>query len=45
MESIVFGFSYELTLKLIENYGPLCKFYGFGTEEELDQLKSYLKEE
>ena len=44
-ESIVFGFPYELTLKMIETYGPSCKFYGFGTEEELSQLEDYLKEE
>lgn len=41
-ESVVFGFPYELTLKLLEEYGPRTRFYGFGTEEELDDLEAYL---
>lgn len=41
-ESVVFGFPYELTLKLLEEYGPRTRFYGFGTEEEIDDLEAYL---
>lgn len=41
-ESVVFGFPYELTLKLLTEYGPLTRFYGFGTEEELDDLETYI---
>lgn len=44
-QSIVFGFPYELTLKLLEIYGPSTKFYPFGTEEELDLLQEYLDAE
>lgn len=44
-QSIVFGFSYELTLKLLQNYGKACRFYGFGTTEELDELETYLATE
>ncbi|KAF8534749.1 pyridoxal phosphate-dependent transferase [Trichophaea hybrida] len=44
-QSIVFGFPYELTLKILETYGPSCKFFGFGTNEELNQLEAYLETE
>ena len=42
--SIVFGFTYELTLKMLQTYGPGCKFYAFGTDEEIDHLEVILKE-
>ncbi|KAL4782540.1 pyridoxal phosphate-dependent transferase [Aspergillus varians] len=41
-KSIVFGFPYELTLKLVETFGESCKFYGFGTPKELDELEADL---
>jgi cystathionine gamma-synthase len=44
-ESIIFGFPYELTLKMLQTYGPACKFYGFGTSRELDHLEEYLQSE
>ncbi|KAL8704245.1 MAG: hypothetical protein Q9201_002591 [Fulgogasparrea decipioides] len=44
-ESIVFGFPYELTLKLLQTYGQSCRFYGFGTPDELDQLEQYVRSE
>ena len=44
-ESIVFGFPYELTLKMLQTYGRSCRFYGFGTPDELEQLESYLQSE
>ena len=44
-ESIVFGFPYELTLKMLQTYGKSCRFYGFGTPDELDQLEAYLQSE
>ncbi|KAF4629859.1 hypothetical protein G7Y89_g8291 [Cudoniella acicularis] len=44
-QSIVFGFPYELTLKLLEEYGKTVKFYGFGTPAELDELEAYLVSE
>lgn len=42
-QSIVFGFTYELTPKLLETYGPSVRFYGFGTDDELADLESYLE--
>ena len=44
-ESIVFGFPYELTLKMLQTYGKSCRFYGFGTPDELEQLETYLQSE
>ena len=44
-ESIVFGFPYELTLKMLQIYGKSYRFYGFGTSEELDKLEMYLERE
>lgn len=44
-ESIVFGFPYELTLKILQVYGKSYRFNGFGTSEELDKLEVYLKGE
>ena len=44
-ESIVFGFPYELTLKMLQTYGKSCRFYGFGTPDELDQLEAHLQSE
>jgi cystathionine gamma-synthase len=44
-QTVVFGFPYELTLKLVEKYGVNAKFYGFGTPTELDEFESYLAAE
>lgn len=44
-QTVVFGFPYELTLKLVQKYGVDCKFYGFGTSQELDEFESYLAQE
>lgn len=44
-QTIVFGFPYELTLKMMQTYGQDCKFYGFGTPNELDELEAYLENE
>ncbi|KAL8730729.1 MAG: hypothetical protein Q9181_004567 [Wetmoreana brouardii] len=41
--SIVFGFPYELTLKILETYGYDCKFFAFSTNKELDKLQAYLE--
>ncbi|KAB8245369.1 cystathionine gamma-synthase [Aspergillus flavus] len=43
--TVVFGFPYELTLKLVQKYGMGSKFYGFGTEDELENFEAYLAEE
>ncbi|KZF20953.1 PLP-dependent transferase [Xylona heveae TC161] len=42
-QSIVFGFPYELTLKLVETFGTSCKFFGFGTPDELQELEQFLE--
>ena len=43
--SVMFGFPYELTLKILETYGPGSKFFAFATSEELDDLEVYLERE
>ncbi|KAI9039798.1 cystathionine gamma-synthase [Aspergillus affinis] len=43
--TVVFGFPYELTLELVEKYGLGCKFYGLGSEDELESFEAYLSEE
>ncbi|RAH65878.1 cystathionine gamma-synthase, partial [Aspergillus aculeatinus CBS 121060] len=43
--SVVFGFPYELTLKLVETFGPGAKFFPFVTEADLGQLEGYLSEQ
>jgi cystathionine gamma-synthase len=43
MKSIVFGFSYIDTLKIMEKFGPGCLFYGNGSSEDLDDLELKLK--
>ncbi|KAJ5088674.1 Cystathionine gamma-synthase [Penicillium angulare] len=40
--SVVFGFPYELTLKLLETFGPAVKFFPFGSENDLDLLDEHL---
>lgn len=40
---LAFGFLYELTPKLLESYSTSFRFYGFGNEEELDQLELLVK--
>ncbi|KAF2660694.1 cystathionine gamma-synthase [Lophiostoma macrostomum CBS 122681] len=42
-KSIVFGFPYIDTLKIVEKFGPGCEFYGFGSSEELDDLERRLE--
>jgi cystathionine gamma-synthase len=42
-ESVVFGFLYELTPRVLEIYSRSSRFFGLGTEEELSQLEEHLK--
>ncbi|KAL6709528.1 Cystathionine gamma-synthase [Coniothyrium glycines] len=42
-KAIVFGFPYIDTLKIAEKFGPGAQFYGFGSEEELDDLERRLE--
>ncbi|ATY62331.1 Cys Met pyridoxal phosphate-dependent enzyme [Cordyceps militaris] len=41
-QMVVFGFPYELTLKVQEDFATACTFYGFGTDDELDQFEHLL---
>lgn len=42
-ESAVLGFVYELTIKMMETYGPGSQFYGLGTESDLDKVEARLE--
>ncbi|KAK3073276.1 Cystathionine gamma-synthase [Teratosphaeriaceae sp. CCFEE 6253] len=41
--SIMFGFPYVDTLKVLEKFGPSTVFHGFGSTEELDDLERRLQ--
>jgi cystathionine gamma-synthase len=43
MKSIMFGFPYVDTYKILEKFGPGCLFYGHGSANELDDLEQRLK--
>jgi len=43
--SVIFGFPYELTLQMLDTYGPGSKFFGLATIDELDDLEKYLETE
>lgn len=42
-DSAILGFTYEVTIKMLDTYGPGCHFYGLGTEEDLDKLEKDLE--
>ena len=43
LKSIMFGFPYVDTYKILEKFGPGCLFYGHGSAEELDDFEQRLK--
>ncbi|KAF2716628.1 PLP-dependent transferase [Polychaeton citri CBS 116435] len=43
-KSIMYGFPYVDTLKVLEKWGPGALFYGYGSSEELDDLESRLQD-
>jgi len=43
LKAIVYGFPYIDTLKITEKFGAGSLFYGFGSNEELDDLEKRLK--
>ncbi|TKA27953.1 hypothetical protein B0A50_04019 [Salinomyces thailandicus] len=43
MPSIMYGFPYVDTLKVLEKFGPGATFYGFGNQDELDDLERRLE--
>lgn len=42
-QMVVFGFPYELTVKVQQDFSKACTFYGFGTTVELDQFEESLR--
>ncbi|KAL4949726.1 PLP-dependent transferase [Aspergillus filifer] len=42
LKSIMFGFPYVETLKILQKFGPGCLFYGHGSSEDLDDLEARL---
>ncbi|KAJ5174429.1 uncharacterized protein N7482_000306 [Penicillium canariense] len=42
LESVIIGFPYELTIKMMKTYGPSYKFYSLGTDEQIDDFEAYL---
>ncbi|KAF2838573.1 cystathionine gamma-synthase-like protein [Patellaria atrata CBS 101060] len=43
MKSIIYGFPYVDTLKIVQKFGPGCLFYGYGSSEDLDDLEQRLE--
>lgn len=43
-QSVVFGFPYELTVKVQQDFAKAATFYGFGTTQELDKFEELLCE-
>ena len=41
----MFGFPYELTLKMVQVYRKSYRFYSFDTPEKLDNLEIYVERE
>ncbi|KIJ11154.1 hypothetical protein PAXINDRAFT_171852 [Paxillus involutus ATCC 200175] len=41
-KSVVFGFPYTCTLKLIEKFGPGVYFFGHGLDSDIDDLEAML---
>lgn len=42
-QMVIFGFPYELTVKVQQDFSKACTFYGFGTTIELDQFEESLR--
>jgi cystathionine gamma-synthase len=42
--TVPYRFPYIDTLKLLQKFGPGCQFYGFGSEQELDDLEQRLQQ-
>ncbi|KAE8342704.1 pyridoxal phosphate-dependent transferase [Aspergillus arachidicola] len=43
LESAIVGFPYEVTIKMMEAYGPSFKFYSLGTDEQIHEFELYLE--
>ncbi|KAG6001364.1 hypothetical protein E4U21_004414 [Claviceps maximensis] len=44
LESVNFGFPYVDTLKILQKFGPGCRFFGHASSDELDQLEKSLRD-
>ncbi|KAG5927242.1 hypothetical protein E4U42_002417 [Claviceps africana] len=44
LKSVNFGFPYVDTLKILQKFGPGCKFFGHGSAGDLDQLEKSLRD-
>lgn len=44
-QTVVFGFPYELTLKLVETWSSSTKFYPFGDDNDMKLFETYLEAE
>lgn len=42
--TVLFGMAFMNTLDTFEDFGPGFKFYGHGSEDDLDQLEAFLEE-
>ncbi|RYP04185.1 hypothetical protein DL764_004619 [Monosporascus ibericus] len=42
--SILFGMAFMDTITALEQFGPNSMFFGLGTDQELDELESYLQD-
>jgi cystathionine gamma-synthase len=42
LENVIVGFPYELTIKMMETYGPSFKLFSLGTDEQIDECEKYL---
>ncbi|KAG5984854.1 hypothetical protein E4U55_002933 [Claviceps digitariae] len=44
LKSVSFGFPYVDTLKILQKFGPGCKFFGHASSDDLDQLEKSLRD-
>ncbi|PPQ72984.1 hypothetical protein CVT24_000297 [Panaeolus cyanescens] len=44
-KSVMFGFPYTDTLKILQKWGPGCHFLGFGLDSDIDELEQILSTE
>ncbi|KAG6014378.1 hypothetical protein E4U43_006600 [Claviceps pusilla] len=44
LKSVNFGFPYVDTLKILQKFGPGCKFFGHASSDDLDQLEKSLRD-
>lgn len=45
LESAIIGFPYELTIKMLETFGPSPRFFSSGTDKDIDKFEAELEAE